>query len=206
MFASSIYALRRARFTDIRILRMAEDAFDKHHHKIPEDFPRHLRQHSPRSKSADRAYRSTKPHYSPSPRLREDRHRSKNINNDKHRRGSAQPVGNMREAFNSITPEAGSAHTSPSPSPPPRRKRATRGRSGRRGGGYDGADDETFVVHSANTVDGNAEETLKPYEISEPESPMLRSARISPLHHESEKRGVYGRAGYMPSTPPSTIR
>lgn len=194
------------KFTDICIPRMAEDAFDKHHHKIPEDFPRHLHQRSPRSKSADRAYRSTKPHYSPSPRRREDRHRSKNINNDKHRRGSAHPVGNMREAFNSITPEAGSAHTSPSPSPQPRRKRSTRDRSGRRVGGYDGADDEAFVVHSANTADGIAGETLKPYEISEPESPVLRSARTFPLHHESEKRGAYGRAGYMPPTPPSTVR
>ena len=184
---------------------MAEDAFDKHHHKIPEDFPRHLHQHSPRSKSAHRAYRSTKPHCSPSPPHRKDRHRSKNRNKDRYRESSAHYVGNMREAFNSIKPEAGSAQTSLSPSPPLRRKESTRDRSDRRARGYDGADDEELIVHSTETADDNAGEILKPYEISEPESPKLRSARTPPLHHQSDMRGGSGGAGYMPPTPPSTV-
>lgn len=163
-----------------KVKKIAEDVFEEHHHKIPEDFPGHLHQHSPRSKSADRAYRSTKPRYSPSPTHREDRPRSKNRNTERHRGRSSHPVGNMREAFNSITPEAGSAHTTLTPSPPPRRRRSTRDRKVR---GYDGADDEDFVVHSAETADGNAGESLEPYEISEPDSPILRGAAILPLRH-----------------------
>ncbi|KAH6712396.1 hypothetical protein BKA61DRAFT_84777 [Leptodontidium sp. MPI-SDFR-AT-0119] len=181
--------------------KMAEDAFDKHHHKIPEEFPRHLHSHSPRSKSADRAYISTRPPRSPSPSRKQERTSQRNRNRD--RRASVRPVGNMQEAFNSITPEQGSAITTLTPSPPPRRRRSTREW---RLGGYDGADDEDFVVYSAETQEGSGEEVTLPYEIYEPESPVLRGARTFPLSRGSDERGKHGNGGFMsPPTPPSTI-
>ncbi|KAG4441404.1 hypothetical protein IFR05_003091 [Cadophora sp. M221] len=124
------------------------------------------------------------------------------LKKNRYQRESARPVGNMREGFNSITPEQGSAVTTLTPSPPPRRRRSTRDW---RVGGYDGADDGDFVVYSAETIDGSVEDVTLPYEILEPESPVLRGARTFPMSSRFEERGKDGYGRFMPPpTPPST--
>lgn len=124
----------------------------------------------------------------------------------------------MREAFNSTTPEAGSDYTrttlTPSPSPRRRRSTATRDRRGpaRSFGGYDGADDDDFVVHSAETEDGiDGHEVVRPCEVEEPEEMVLnlKGARTFPMGVGDEKESggfAYGYGGKVPPTPPSTVR
>ncbi|KAH7348483.1 hypothetical protein BKA65DRAFT_584208 [Rhexocercosporidium sp. MPI-PUGE-AT-0058] len=149
-----------------KLKKTAEDVFDKHHHRIPEDFPRPLHSHSPRSKSVDRAYRFIRPQHSPSPSRREDGATSRSRDRYRDRAGSARPVGNMRHGFNSMTPAAGSVDTTLTRSPPPQRRRSTRDRSWRIGG-YDGVDDEDFVVYPAETSKRGVDEAVLPYDISE---------------------------------------
>ncbi|KAK6582272.1 hypothetical protein PZA11_004680 [Diplocarpon coronariae] len=121
-----------------KLKKMAEETFDKHHKKIPTSFHR---QHSPRPKSADRAYHSTRRQGSD----REERDRG----------GSAWlPSGSRGEQFESHTPQRGSRDSPPSSSSPPRRRHSTRDRGrdrGRMQGGYDGADDHDYCDYVRDT-------------------------------------------------------
>ncbi|CZT48765.1 uncharacterized protein RSE6_09512 [Rhynchosporium secalis] len=198
-----------------KLKKMAEDVFDKHHHKIPEDFPRHIyNPSSKRSKSADRAPHRSSHHHrrdSPSPpRRREtirDHHRSS-------RRDSRRLVGSDRQGYDGTTPEneSGDSDSVLTPSPPPRRHRSTRER---RPGGYDGADDDDFVVYpdGGEKDDENVgvEEIVRPYEISEPDVPILNGAKTFPMSNacqrwEENRTFSYTAGEFLPPTTPSTIR
>ncbi|XMA20238.1 hypothetical protein WAI453_013029 [Rhynchosporium graminicola] len=193
-----------------KLKKMAEDVFDKHHHKIPEDFPRHIyNPSSKRSKSADRAPHRSSHHHrrdSPSPPRRRDTIRDHHRSS---RRDSRRLVGSDRQGYDGTTPEneSGDSDSVLTPSPPPRRHRSTRER---RLGGYDGADDDDFVVYQ-DGGEKDDENVVRRYEISEPDIPILNGAKTFPMSNAcqrwDENRTFSHTAGeFLPPTTPSTIR